>query len=138
MVYSFFVPTWEKYRAGTRRVKPFAIGRDEVILALATPAILLLIYFPYLRGGSPSADRRFFEGKGSIVHINHSESKITLRHGVVDCLMPAMTMEYDLAVPALAQGRKPGEEVHFLVSPRGIDFAVVRIWPQEPKRNGRR
>ena len=127
---------WEKYRAGTRRINPFAVGRDEVVLTAATVTVLLLIFFPYLRGVTPAADRKFFEGRGSIVHLDRLESKITLNHGVIDCLMPATTMEYDVAVPALLQGRKAGEQVHFLLSPRGIDFVVVRIWREESKSMG--
>lgn len=138
LVYSFLTPMRKKYRAGTRHVNPFAVGRDEVILTVATVTVLLLIFFPYLSGVTPAADRKFFEGRGSIVHLDRLESKITLDHRVIDCLMPATAMEYDVAIPALLQGRKAGEQVRFLLSPRGSDFVVVRIWSAEPKKSGGR
>lgn len=138
LAYSFFIPIWRKHRSETRHVNPFAVGRDEVSLTLATAAVLLLIFFPYLRGGSPAADQNFFEGKGSIVYINQLDSRITLNHGVIECLMPATTMEYDVAIPALLKGREAGEQVRFLLSPKGLHFAVVRIWPEEQKKKGRR
>ncbi|MBI2090674.1 MAG: hypothetical protein HYT78_18340 [Deltaproteobacteria bacterium] len=94
LAYSFFIPIWRKHRSETRHVNPFAVGRDEVSLTLATAAVLLLIFFP--------------------------------------------TMEYDVAIPALLKGREAGEQVRFLLSPKGLHFAVVRIWPEEQKKKGRR
>lgn len=134
LIYSFFTIYRKKYRAGNAATKFLNFGRDEIILSVMTLLVLLLIFFPYLRGSSPAYGRNFFEGEGLIVHIDGRDSKITFSHGLIECLAPAMTMEYDVATPALLQGLKPGEKVRFLISPRGIDFAVVRIWREEPKK----
>lgn len=134
LVYSFFTIYRKKYRAGKAEAKFLNFGRDEMVLSVMTLLILGMIFFPYFRGVSPEDDPRFFEGKGTIIHVDRRDGKLTLDHDMIECLMPAMTMEYDVTERGLLQNLKPGEQVRFLVSPREIDFVVVRIWREEAKK----
>ena len=127
MVYSFLTTFWEKYRGGTLRPRNYEFGKEEGGLAATTLLVFLAIFLPYLRGVTPAESGRSYEGRGSIIHLDDSEKRITLKHGEIERLLPAMTMDYDVESGESLQRLKTGDVVHFRLSPRGFDFVVVEI-----------
>jgi Cu/Ag efflux protein CusF len=98
--------------------------------------VLAAIFFPYLRGVKPAAERTLFEGRGTIIHVDKREGKITLDHGIIECLMPAISMEYDVAASPMLQRFHAGDRVGFLLERQDIDLRLVRIWPEKEEKSG--
>jgi protein SCO1/2 len=48
---------------------------------------------------------------GQVLAVHPDRGEITLRHGDIEGLMPAMTMSFPVADPALLEGRQPGDLV---------------------------
>lgn len=60
--------------------------------------------------------------------IKLSASQVTLKHGPLSAFdMPAMTMAYMLATPQMANGLKPGDNVHVRFSKQGANIVVEKI-----------
>ena len=133
LVYSFLTAFWKKYRSGTLHPKNYEFGKEEIVLLATTLLVFLAIFLPYLRGVAPGDSGRGYEGRGSILQVDQDEKRITLNHGEIKDLMPAMTMDYDAESPELLRGLKAGDVVRFRLSPRGFDFVVVEI-QKEKKR----
>lgn len=127
LVYSFFTTFWAKYRAGTLRPESYQCGKEEVALGATTLLVLLVIFLPYLRGVNPADGERLYEGSGAVLYVDESEKRITLQHGEIEKVMPAMTMDYDVEEAEMLSGLKPGEVVRFGLKPRGFDFVVVQL-----------
>ena len=127
LVYSFLTTFWKKYRSGTLHPKNYEFGKEEIVLLTTTLLVFLAIFLPYMRGVAPGDSGRTYEGKGSIIQLDPSEKRITLKHEQIQELMPAMTMDYDVESPELLRGLKAGDRVRFRLSPQGIDFVVVEI-----------
>jgi Cu/Ag efflux protein CusF len=136
LIYLFFTTFWTKYSTGTGRAKFSEIGSDEIILTLVTVVVLATIFFPYLRGVKPAAERTLFEGRGIIIHVDKREGKITLDHGLIECLMPAISMEYDIVALSMLQGFQAGDRVGFLLEQHDVDLRLVRIWPEKEEKSG--
>lgn len=131
LIYSFLTTFWEKYRTGTLHPKNYEFGKEEVVLAATTLLVFLVIFLPYLRGVTPGDSGRTYEGRGAIIQVDQSESRVTLEHEQIQELMVAMTMDYDVQPAELLRGLKSGDRVRFRLSSRGIDFAVVEIWREK-------
>ena len=71
------------------------------------------------------AGAEFLEGEGKIKRVRGS--KITIKHGALGDLMPAMTMEYDVAGAGSEMGFKRGDTVFFKVNK---DLEIVSIQPK--------
>lgn len=127
LVYAFLTAFWERYRAGSLQPKSYAFGKEEAVLAATTLLVFLLIFLPYLRGMNPGDGGRTYQGRGSVIQVDQEERKVTLRHGDVEGVLPAMTMDYQVDSPELLQGLKAGDEVRFHLSPAGFEFVVVEI-----------
>ncbi len=127
LVYSFLTTFLEKYRAGTLHPKNYEFGKEEIALAITTLLVFLTIFLPYLKGVTPAESGRTYEGRGSVIYLDENEKTITLKHGEIEKLLPAMTMDYDVESPELLRGLKAGDVVRFRLSPRGFDFVVVEI-----------
>lgn len=133
LIYSFFTAFWEKYRTGTLHPKNYEFGKKEIVLTITTLLVFLAIFFPYLRGVGPADSGRTYGGEGSILQLDQDENRVTLKHGEIENLMPAMTMDYDVESAELLRGLKAGDRVRFQLSPRGLEFVVVEI-AREKKR----
>jgi protein SCO1/2 len=48
---------------------------------------------------------------GQVLAVHADRGEITIRHGDIEGLMPAMTMSFPVADPALLEGRQPGDLV---------------------------
>jgi len=54
-----------------------------------------------------------FEATGVVRGVRPEEGQVTIEHGDIEGLMPAMTMSFDVADPALLEGLAPGQYVAF-------------------------
>ncbi len=72
-----------------------------------------------------SAGAEFMEGEGKIKRVRGS--KITIKHGALGDLMPAMTMEYDVAGAGTEMDFKRGDTVVFKIN---RDLEIVSIQPK--------
>ena len=54
-----------------------------------------------------------YEGGGVVRGVRPAEGQVTIEHGEIEGLMPAMTMSFDVADPALLEGLAPGQYVEF-------------------------
>lgn len=65
---------------------------------------------------------------GEVRKIDKSAKKITIKHGPIASLdMPAMTMTYPVADPAMLDHVKPGDKILFAAEKAGQSFRVTRI-----------
>ena len=71
------------------------------------------------------AGAEFLEGEGKIKRVRGS--KITIKHGALGDLMPAMTMEYDVAGVGTEMDLKRGDTVLFKINK---DLEIVSIQPK--------
>ncbi len=109
------------------RPKNYEFGKEETALAATTLLVFALIFFPYLLGMNPGDGGRTYGGRGSVIHVDQEEKKVTLKHGDVDGVIPAMTMDYEVDLPEMLQELKAGDEVRFQLRPAGFEFVVVEI-----------
>jgi protein SCO1/2 len=68
-----------------------------------------------------------FDASGVVRAVRAEERSVTIEHGDIEGLMPAMTMSFDVADPALLDGIEPGQYVEFRLSRRGGKFAIVAL-----------
>ncbi len=79
-------------------------------------------------GTAPAAAAAEYTASGVVVEMD--KDGITLDHGPVPALKwPAMTMPFQWAQPALAQGLKVGQRVEFSFRQQGDEHIVTRIQP---------
>ena len=71
------------------------------------------------------AEAEFLTGEGKIKRVRGS--KITIKHGALGDLMPAMTMEYDVAGAGTEMDFKRGDTVLFKINK---DLEIVSIQPK--------
>lgn len=66
--------------------------------------------------------------EGEIRKIDKEANKITLKHGPITNLdMPAMTMVFQVADPAMLDHLKAGDKVKFSADKAGSGYAVTKI-----------
>ncbi|HWP59796.1 MAG TPA: copper-binding protein [Candidatus Acidoferrales bacterium] len=133
LAYSFFVAMRKKHRAGMLSVKKYRFGRDDFILLLTAALVVLAISFPYIRGVTVAESGAVYDGRGSVVSVDSSGTKITVKHEAIEGLMPAMTMEFLLRSPELVKAIRPGDRVSFVLAPEGSDFVIENIARDEKK-----
>jgi len=64
-----------------------------------------------MAGCSRPAPAKTYPVHGQVLAVDQAKQTITMRHDDIDGLMPGMTMGFQVADPALLQGREPGEIV---------------------------
>jgi protein SCO1 len=72
---------------------------------------------------TPSTAKRY-PITGQILSVDTHRNELMIKHGDIPNLMPAMTMAYPVATPALMQGRTPGELISGVLE---VDDAAGRI-----------
>ena len=110
------------------------------IRLIATGTLILLLTAPALasshghgsHGKSPNpaaAENQVVSAKGVITAIDPAGRQITLKHQPIPAInWPAMTMELDLADPALAAGLAPGDQIVFdLKRLSATDYVITGI-----------
>src|SRR5262245_4350112 len=68
-----------------------------------------------------------FDASGIVRGVRAGERQIAIEHGDIAGLMPAMTMNFDVADPALLEGLSPGQYVEFRLSRRADRLEIVAI-----------
>lgn len=69
--------------------------------------------------------------EGAIVEIDVAQGRITLKHGAIQGLgMPAMTMVFRVADPAMLLRVKPGDLVEFSVTRSDNFFTITQLLPR--------
>jgi Cu/Ag efflux protein CusF len=69
--------------------------------------------------------QRVVQGTGRVIAI--TSRFVTIAHDDMPGLMPPMTMEFELASPALARRIAPGQAVRFTLRVRGADMTVTAL-----------
>ncbi len=86
------------------RSKYASIDRSKYALLAASVALLAI-------GCSRENPPRQYALAGQILAVNTERQEVTIKHGDIEHLMPAMTMSFAVASPAMLDGRTPGELV---------------------------
>jgi peroxiredoxin/Cu/Ag efflux protein CusF len=95
--------------------------RDRVLLAALVLSLLLPVQ-PTPAAAEPRAD-----GEGAVVGVDRSSATITLDHGPIRGVMPAMRMAFRVERPDLIGGVQPGDVVRFTLQSRGPEWVIVAI-----------
>lgn len=67
---------------------------------------------------------------GEVLRINRDTRKLRIRHGEIPSLdMPPMTMEFEVADPAMLDAVKAGDRIRFAAEERRGQYFVTRIEP---------
>jgi len=70
-----------------------------------------------------------FEGEGRVVAVDESQGTVTLDHGPISGLMPAMRMAFPVQQVAQLQGLQVGAVVRFSLQARGPEWMIATIEP---------
>jgi len=68
-----------------------------------------------------------YDASGVVRAVRAEERLVTIEHGDIEGLMPAMTMSFDVADAALLDGIEPGQYVEFRLSLRDEKFEIVTL-----------
>ena len=88
-------------------------------LATLLPALLLALAC----GGSAKTST----GRGIVRDVNREWKQVVIEHGDLPGLMPAMTMNYDVADAKLLDALGPGQSIEFDVRFDGKSYTITRI-----------
>ncbi len=70
--------------------------------------------------------------EGEVRKVDKPAKKITLKHGpILNLDMPAMTMVFQVADPAMLEHLKAGDKVRFSADKAGSGYAVTKIEPEK-------
>jgi thiol-disulfide isomerase/thioredoxin len=95
--------------------------RDRVLRAAFALSILLFVR-PTPAAAEPSA-----EGEGTVVGVDGSSATITLDHGPIRGVMPAMRMTFRVERPDLLGEVQPGDVVSFILQSRGPEWRIIAM-----------
>jgi len=70
-----------------------------------------------------------FAGEGRVVAVDAAQGTVTLDHGPIPGLMPAMRMAFPVQPIERLQGLQVGETVRFVLEPRGPEWVIVSLEP---------
>ena len=73
-----------------------------------------------------------FEGEGRVVVVDESQSTVTLDHGPILGLMPAMRMAFPVQPAEQLLGLQVGALVRFSLQARGLEWVIATIEPVGP------
>ena len=68
-----------------------------------------------------------YDARGVVRGVHAQERQVTIEHGEIAGLMPAMTMSFDVADPALLAGVEPGQYVEFRIAKSGGRLEIVAL-----------
>lgn len=68
-----------------------------------------------------------WEGRGEVREVMAAEGQVMIAHEDIPGLMPAMTMSFDVADPALLRGVRPGQRVVFRLVRRGQVYEITAL-----------
>ncbi len=99
------------------------MSTDRFLVVTALVAALALV--PLGRVGSEPTP----QGDGKVVAIDQAASRITLDHGPIPGVMPAMRMAFPIQAGELLNGIQVGDALRFGVRSRGPEWVIVTIEP---------
>jgi protein SCO1/2 len=67
-----------------------------------------------------------YEADGTVTEVRPDLRQVVIDHEDIPGLMPAMTMNFDVADPALLEGLAAGDRIHFRVARDGESYRIVR------------
>jgi protein SCO1/2 len=70
---------------------------------------------------------RLYEADGTVTEVRPDLRQIVIDHEDIEGLMPAMTMNFDVADAALLKGIAAGDRIHFRLSHEGDSYRIVAI-----------
>src|ERR1700726_26252 len=70
-----------------------------------------------------------FEGEGRVVAVDESQATVTLDHGPISGLMPAMRMAFPVQQAEQLLGLQLGALVRFSLQARGLEWMIATIEP---------
>lgn len=116
------------------------LERASGVLTLAVSIGLLVFYDAYAEftarwNSIPSVSAEIFGqergeshgGRGSVVNIDQTQAKVTLKHEEIRGLMPPMTMEFPVQPAEMLNGVRVGDKVQFMLTRQGGNFVITRI-----------
>ena len=77
------------------------------------------------------ADARY-QGQGTVVAVDPKHGTVTVDHGEIKGLMPAMVMAFVVDAPEALNGLTPGETIRFTLRPRGVTFTIAELTVVKP------
>jgi protein SCO1/2 len=66
-----------------------------------------------------------YEAEGTVTELRPDLGQVVIDHEDIPGLMPAMTMNFDVADPALLAGLAPGDRIHFHLAHEGTSYRLV-------------
>jgi len=66
-----------------------------------------------------------YEADGTVTELRPDLGQVVIDHEDIPGLMPAMTMNFDVADPALLAGLAPGDRIHFHLAHEGASYRLV-------------
>ncbi|HRD85570.1 MAG TPA: copper-binding protein [Rubrivivax sp.] len=95
---------------------------------ITRPITLLVTRLMLIAAASMPAVAQATEVDGEVVKLDRAQSRLTLRHGEIRSLdMPAMTMVFRAAQPALLDGLNVGDRVRFAAAKVDGHYTVTAI-----------
>lgn len=104
--------------------KPGLHPRSRLLVSIA------LCWHLHLAVVAANAQTRF-EGEGRVVALDESEGIVTLDHGPISGLMPAMQMAFPVQRAEQLVGLQVGALVRFSLQARGLEWLIAAIEPVE-------
>jgi|GEM_PF-6058880 hypothetical protein len=68
-------------------------------------------------------------GHGLLLELREGGKVVVIKHKAIRGFMPAMTMKFELADPALAKGLKLGQAVDFTLTKQGNFWPITALSP---------
>jgi Cu/Ag efflux protein CusF len=99
-----------------------------------------LLFFALIGAGCQSAPEKHYPLQGEVISVEPQRGTITLKHGEIPGLMPAMTMNYVVGDPAQLAPLKPGDKISadLVVSDSKGRLEKIALLPEERAPTGTR
>lgn len=92
---------------------------------MSRPRTILLVAALLAAACGPSAD--VYAVRGVIQDVDREHQQLLIAHEDIPGFMPAMTMNFDLASPALLEGLEPGQVVRFQLEHTAKSFRILSL-----------
>jgi Cu/Ag efflux protein CusF len=94
-----------------------------------------LLLFASFAGACQSAPEKHYPLQGEVISAEPQRGTITVKHGEIHGLMPAMTMNYVVADPKQLESLKPGDKISadLVVSDSKGRLEKIALLPAEEK-----
>jgi Cu/Ag efflux protein CusF len=76
---------------------------------------------------SPATPGGLYEFRGTVVSVDAGRGIVEIAHEAIPGLMPAMTMPYEVADPALLVGLSPGDRVRGTMRVDGRGYVITAL-----------